>query len=260
MIRNGIFAVLATALAISAVAPAEAQDDVLRIGVEGAYPPFSWRESDGTLAGFDIDIAVALCDEMGRPCELVEQEWDGMIPALLANRFDAIIASMAITDERRQQVDFSNKYYSSPAFFVAHDDTALEPTPDGLAGLRIGVQRGTIHQCYMEAIFPDAELVLYATQEEVFQDLAAGRLDAQISESLAALEGFLNTEQGQEFRFHGEEQFLLECHGEGAGIALRPEDDELREAFNAAIVAIRNNGAYAEINDRYFEVDIYGAE
>ena len=118
MIRR---AFLSTVVALTFALPAIAQD-TLRIGVEGAYPPFSSKEADGTLVGFDIDIARALCAEMQRECELVEQEWDGMIPALLGRRFDAIVASMSITEERRQQIDFSEKYYQTPARLVAATD------------------------------------------------------------------------------------------------------------------------------------------
>ncbi len=245
-----------TAAAVSQ--PADAQD-VLRIGVEGAYPPFSWKEADGTLMGFDIDIAWALCDKMGRKCELVEQDWDGIIPALLAKKYDAIIASMSITEERKKRVDFSNKYYITPAMFAAHKDADLEVTPEGMAGKRVGVQRGTTHQCFMEKIYPDTDLALYATQEEIFLDLAAGRIDAQFSDSVQTQEGFLETEDGADFAFIGGEQYDLECHGEGSGIAIRKGDDELREAFNVAIDGIRNDGTYQAINAKYFEFDIYGA-
>lgn len=113
----------------------------LRVGVEGAYPPFSWKEPDGTLKGFDIDIAHAICAEMNRECVLVEQDWDGMIPALLAKKFDAIIASMSITEERKKRVDFSDKYYNTPAKFVAKKGAGLEITMEGLKGKRIGLQR-----------------------------------------------------------------------------------------------------------------------
>lgn len=253
--------ILASALVVVvAGGGSAAAQDVLRIGVEGAYPPFSAKEPDGSFVGFDIDIAHALCAEMQRECELVEQDWDGMIPALISGRYDAIIASMSITEERKQRVDFSEKYYNTPAVFVAAVDTTLELTPESLAGKRIGVQRGTIHQCFVEKHFPDAELVLYPTQEELFQDLAAGRLDAQMSDIIAANEGFLDTEAGAGFAALGGEQVDEECHGEGAGVAVRKGEDDLREAFSAAIQAIRANGVYADINDRYFDFDIYGAE
>ena len=98
-----------------ALAATSVQADALRVGVEGAYPPFSWKEADGTLKGFDIDFAHEVCKRLGRECVLVEQEWDGMIPALLARKFDTIIASMSITEERKKKVDFTVKYYNTPA-------------------------------------------------------------------------------------------------------------------------------------------------
>ncbi|PVH29853.1 transporter substrate-binding domain-containing protein [Pararhodobacter oceanensis] len=254
MIRN---AFLSTMAALAFAAPAVAQD-TLRIGVEGAYPPFSYKESDGTLAGFDIEIAHALCAEMQRDCELVEQEWDGMIPALLGRRFDAIIASMSITEERRRQIDFSDRYYQTPARIVAPVDAGFEGTAEGLAGRRIGVQRGATHQCYAEKAFPEAEIVLYGTQEEVFRDLVLGRIDAQLSDSLIAEESFLSTDEGADYRFVGGDHLDVDCYGEGVGVALRQNEDALREAFSAAILAIRENGTYAEINDSYFPFDIYG--
>ena len=250
--------VAALAGAALAAASGVAAGDKLRIGVEGAYPPFSWKEADGSLKGFDIDVAFALCERMGRECELVEQDWDGMIPALLARKYDAIVASMSITEERRKRVDFTAKYYNTPARFVAAEGSGLDFSPAGLAGKAVGVQRGTTHQCFMEKVYPDTDLRLYATQEEVFLDLAAGRIDAQISDSIQADEGFLKTDSGKGFAFAGGTQFDLECHGEGAGIAVRKGEDALREAFNAAIVAIRDDGAYKTINDRYFAFDVYG--
>ena len=251
-------ALAGAALAAAAgIAPATAAEE-LRIGVEGAYPPFSWKEADGTLKGFDIDLAFALCEKMGRDCKLVEQDWDGMIPALLAKKYDAIIASMSINEERKKRVDFSDKYYNTPARFVAAEDSGLDVSPAGLAGKAVGVQRGTTHQCFMEKIYPDADLRLYPTQEEVFIDLAAGRIDAQVSDSIQADEGFLETDAGKGFAFLGAVQFDLQCHGEGAGIAVRKGEDELREAFNAAITAIREDGTYRSINDKYFDFDVYG--
>ena len=256
-IWTSIAAAAVLALAAGSI-PAEAGEK-LRIGVEGAYPPFSWKEPDGSLKGFDIDIANALCEKMGRDCELIEQDWDGIIPALLAKKYDAIIASMSITEERKKRVDFTQKYYNTPAKFVAAKDADFEATPEGMKGKAVGVQRGTTHQCYMEKMFPDADLRLYGTQEEVFLDLASGRIDAQISDSTQSYEGFLSKPEGEGYAFLGADQYDLECHGEGAGIAVRKGSDDLIEGFNAAIKAIREDGTYAEINNKYFDFDIYGA-
>ncbi len=257
--RKFVTAIAAAAIAVAAGSLSVQAGEKLRIGVEGAYPPFSWKEADGSLKGFDIEIADALCAKMGKECELVEQDWDGIIPALLAKKYDAIVASMSITEERKKRVDFTGKYYNTPAKFVAPENAAFDATPDGMAGKTVGLQRGTIHQCYMEKMFPQTELKLYGTQEEVFLDLASGRIDAQISDSVQALEGFLSQDAGKGYAFLGGDQYDLECHGEGAGIAVRKGEDELREAFNAAIKAIREDGTYAKINAKYFEFDIFGA-
>ncbi|MEC9329365.1 MAG: transporter substrate-binding domain-containing protein [Pseudomonadota bacterium] len=232
--------------------------DPLRVGVEGAYPPFSWKEADGTLKGFDIDFAHEVCKRLNRECVLVEQEWDGMIPALLAKKFDTIIASMSITEERKKKVDFTVKYYNTPAKLVAKKNPGFEGTAAGLNGKRLGVQRATTHQCSAEKLYPGAELVLYATQEEVWQDLASGRLDAQLSDSLQAYEGFLALDAGKGFDFLGGAIDDIECQGVGAGFAVRKEDSALRDSLSKAIGDIRADGTYKVMNDKYFAVDIYG--
>lgn len=256
MIRRTLLAAAALAI-LSVASPALAQDK-LRIGVEGAYPPFSFKQADGSLSGFDIDVAMALCAQMKRECELVEQDWDGMIPALKAKKFDAIVASMSITEERKRQIDFTEKYYKTPARVVAPKDAGFEGTAEGLAGKRLGVQRGSTHQCYAEKMFPKAEIVLYGTQEEVFRDLALGRIDAELSDSLISQEGFLSKPEGAKYAFLAGDHTDLDCYGEGVGIAVRKGEEELRDAFSAAIKVIRDNGAYKEINDKYFPFDIYG--
>ena len=241
-----------------ALASAAAQAGPLRVGVEGAYPPFSWKEPDGSLKGFDIDFAYEVCKRLDRECVLIEQEWDGMIPALLAKKFDTIIASMSITEERKKKIDFTVKYYNTPPGIVAKKDAGFKRTSAGLKGKRLGVQRATTHQCTAEKMFPDAELVLYATQEEVFQDLASGRLDAQISDSLQAVEGFLKQDMGKGYAFLGDMIDDEECQGVGAGFAIRKKDTELRDAMSKVIKSIRDYGTYKKLNDKYFDIDIYG--
>ncbi len=247
---------LTTALTAAALLAA-AQAHAINICVEGAYPPFSETAPDGSLVGFDIDISNALCAEMGEECNLIKTDWDGIIPALLERKCDAIVASMSITPERRQVIDFTNKYYNTPAMFAARADAGFEDTPEGMAGKVVGVQRGTIHHDYMEKAFPDTRLTLYASQDEAYLDLVAGRLDAIIADSVAVSEGFLNTAQGEGFAFFGGPHSDPAIHGDGAGIGVRKEDGELRERLNAAIAAIRANGTYDEIADKYFDFEIY---
>lgn len=249
---------LALALAAGLFATAAGAAD-LKICVEGAYPPFSETTPSGEIIGFDIDIANALCKQMGKSCEMSKTEWDGIIPALLEGKCDAIVASMSITDERKQQIDFTGKYYQTPAKFVAKEGAGLVDTPEGLAGKVVGVQRGTIHQAFMEGEFPGVELKLYGSQDEVYLDLASGRLDAIIADSVAMEEGFLNVDAGKGFAFFGKDYSIPKYHGEGAGIGVRKEDTALRDAFNAAIAAIRASGEYKTINDKYFAFDLYGS-
>jgi lysine-arginine-ornithine-binding protein len=245
---------LGAAVLCIATTPALALD----ICVEGAYPPFSETAPDGSIIGFDIDIANALCAQMGESCTMVKADWDGIIPALLEKKCDAIIASMSATEDRKQVIDFTIKYYRSPGRFVARVGTDLDITPEGLAGKRIGVQRGTLHQTYMEQYFPDVEIVTYGNQDEVNLDLTSGRIDAMIGEAIALDSGFLKTEAGKDYAFVGPELFDPAIHGTGAAIGVRKEDAELRDRLSAAIEAIRASGTYDTIRKKYFDIDIYG--
>ncbi len=230
----------------------------IRIGVEGAYPPFSEVGPDGKLKGFDIDIAMALCAEMKAECTLVPQEWDGIIPALQSRKFDAIVASMAITEERLKVVNFTAKYYNTPSRLVAKAGATLEASAAGLKGKRIGVQRSTIQDRFVTATFTGSEIVRYAKADEVYLDLAAGRVDVVFADTLAVDGGFLKKPQGNGFAFFGPSYDDPKFFGTGSGIAVRKADTALQAKFNAAIPAIRANGVYKKINDKYFAFDVYG--
>jgi arginine/ornithine transport system substrate-binding protein len=250
---------VAAGLAFTQAADAQGQDKV-RIGVEGAYPPFSQVSPAGELEGFDIDIARALCEEMEVECELVQQDWDGIIPALLARKYDAIIASMTITEERKQSVDFTDRYYATAARFVAKKGSGIEISKEGLAGKRVGVQRATTHDAYVTDNYGDTvEVVRYTSQDEANLDMVSGRLDLLLADSIALSSGFLATPDGQGYEFVGEGLSDPQWFGEGVGIALRQGDDELRARFNEAIAAIRENGTYDEIAQKYFDFDVYGS-
>ncbi len=253
-------AVSAAAIAFSASgALADSHAMSIKVGTEGAYPPFNNLESDGTLVGFDIDIAKALCEEMKADCEFVVQDWDGMIPALLAGKFDAIIASMSITAERKEKVDFSNKYYNTPpAIAVPKDSDITAATDEALAGKTLGAQSSTTHSNYAEAKLGSAELKLYPTPDEYKLDIASGRIDAVIDDVIVLSE-WLKTDDGACCKIIGTLVPDPVINGEGAGIAIRKGEDDLREKLNSAIDAIRANGKYKEINDKYFAVDVFGS-
>jgi arginine/ornithine transport system substrate-binding protein len=256
-----LFILLAGALLLGLAAVNASGKDwkKVRIGVEGAYPPFSYHTPEGKLEGFDIDIAWALCESMGVECELVQQDWDGMIPALLARKYDAIIASMNITEERKQRVDFTQKYYQTPAKFVRRKGSGIEITPEGLAAKVVGVQRATIHDSFLSDNFGDlVEIKRYGTQDEAYLDMTAGRLDLLLADSIPLDEGFLQTDAGKDFEFVGQDYTDPRWFGDGIGIALRKGEEQLREMLNKAIDDLRASGKYKEIQDKYFDFDVYG--
>jgi lysine-arginine-ornithine-binding protein len=230
----------------------------VKIGTEGAYPPFNSIDPNGELVGFDVEIAKALCAAAKFDCEFVVQDWDGIIDGLNAKKYDAIIASMSITDERKKVVDFTNKYYNTPAKFIAKKGAGLDISPEGLTGKSVGVQRATIHENFVRDKFPGLDVRVYATQDEANADLVAGRVDLVMADSVALLEGFLKTAEGGEFEFVGPDYNDPKWHGEGAGIAVRKGDTDLLNALNAAIDQIRADGTYKAINDKYFAFDVYG--
>ncbi|RTZ99574.1 MAG: ABC transporter substrate-binding protein [Deltaproteobacteria bacterium] len=242
------------------VGPAGAKDwKKVRVGVEGAYPPFSFVTPSGKLDGFDIDIAKAVVKAMGAEIELVAQDWDGIIPALLAKKYDAIIASMSITEERKKKVAFTNKYYNTPAKFICKKGAIKKFSREALKGKTIGVQRATIHDKYLTDNYgKDVTIKRYGTQDEAYLDLTAGRVDMLLADSVALSEGFLKKPEGKDYQFIGPDLTDEKWFGVGAGIACRKEDTDLVNKLNAAIAKIRADGTYKKIQDKYFDFDVYG--
>ena len=228
----------------------------LKIATEGAAPPFSTVLADGTLAGFDVDIAKALCAQMKIECEIVAQDWDGMIPALQAKKFDAIIASMTITEERKKQVAFTNKYYATPLALAALKDTTLTGTePSALAGKTLGAQASTTQATYAQDVYAKAgaEVKLYPTHEDAVADLVNGRLDAIITDTFGLVDRVKNGGGKDCCKLVGD----VKGTEAQIGIAIRQGEDALRERFNAAIDAIVADGAYKKVQAKYFDFDIY---
>ena len=247
----------AAAVLVLSVGSAFAQDaGKLKIGTEGAYPPFNMITADGKLVGFDVDIANALCAQMKVECELVTQDWDGIIPALQAGKFDAIVASMTITEERKQQVAFTNKYYTTPLALIAPKDSDLTSAePAALAGKTVGAQASTTQSIYADDFYAKAgaDVKQYPTQDEAVADLSNGRLDAVVADKFV-LTDWLKTTGKDCCKMVGD----IKGTESETGIAVRKEDNELREKLNAAIDAIRADGTYDKIVAKYFDFDIYG--
>lgn len=232
-----------------------AQAETLTIATEGAYPPFSYVDSNNTLHGFDIDIANALCEKMKVECKVVAQDWDGIIPGLLAKKYDAIVASMVPTPERKQKVDFTNRYYTTTlAIAVPKDSDIKDVSAASLKNKNLGAQSGATQAIYAEDNYaPEGvNLKLYPTPDEANSDLLNHRLDAVIHDKFPLLT-WLDNEGKDCCKLLGE----IEGTKEPISIAIRKNSDELKERFNKAIDEIRADGTYAKIVQKYFKSDIY---
>lgn len=232
-----------------------AQADELRIATEGAYPPFNYVDSNNNLHGFDVDIAYALCEKMKAQCTVVAQDWDGIIPGLLAKKYDAIIASMAPSAEREQKVDFTNRYYTTTlAIAVLKDSDITDINAQSLKDKSIGAQAGTAQAIYAEDHFvPEGtDLKLYPTAIEADSDLSNKRLDAIIHDKFPLL-SWLEKEGKDCCKLLGE----IDGTQSPISIAIRKNSDDLKNRFNKAIDEIRADGTYDKISKKYFNADIY---
>jgi len=237
-------------------ASAHAEDKTVKIATEGVYPPFNYVEN-GKLTGFDVDIANALCEKAKLKCEIVTQEWDGMIPGLMANKYDAIIASMNITAERKKKIDFTTKYYDTPAKFMASKEAKVtDISPAALAGKTIGVQGSTTQQNFLEAKYKDSEIKTYTTVDDASADLAAGRLDFVLSDKVLLDAWLKKSSDGSCCELVGDD-LRDPLFGEGKGVGIRKEDADLKKKFQQAIDDIRADGTYEKINAKYFPFSIF---
>ncbi len=236
---------------------ASAEQLKLRIASEGTNPPFSTIDSNGKLEGFDIDIANALCAKMGAECEIGAQDWDGIIPALLAHKYDAIVASLNVTADRAKVVAFTKPYYHSPSAFVVKKGTDVKDlSPKALAGKAVGVQSATNHSAFLEDKYSRSIVRLYNTVADAYRDLAAGRVEYVLYDKLAAYD-WLNTPEGACCEIAPGDLNDPGYFGSGVAIALRKEDGALVKRFNTAIDAIVADGTYAKINAKYFPFPIF---
>ena len=268
--KKTIFSVLFSLLIIGNV-----NADKIKIGTEGAYPPWNSKDASGKLIGFEVEGAYTLCRYIGQQCEIVEQDWDGMIPALIMRKFDAIMAGMSITAERQKAISFSQGYADEVASLAVMKGSDLEgmDTPEGinltlggsgvkktlktltgaLAGKTVCTQTATIHQNFLESgDVGKINLRTYKTQDEVNLDLASGRCDVALAAAVAFTD--YAEKSGKPVVLVGP-TFSGGAFGNGVGVGIRKDDTELLKAFNKAIEKARKNGDISRIATKWFGFD-----
>ena len=276
--KKTIFSVLLSLLVIGNV-----YADKIRIGTEGAYPPWNSKNEAGKLIGFEVELAWSLCRYMEKQCEIVEQDWDGMIPALIMRKFDAIMAGMSITAERQKVITFSQGYADEVASLAVMKGSSLEglDTPEGinlslggsdvkkalktltgaLAGKTVCVQTATIHQNFLDSgDVGKVNVRTYKTQDEVNLDLASGRCDAALAAAVAFTD--YAEKSGKAVVLTGP-TFSGGAFGNGVGVGVRQgggdaigqRDAELLRAFNKAIDQARKDGVISRLAIKWFGFD-----
>jgi len=272
---KNIFKFFLSSIAALMIFFSSAQADNIRIGTEGAYPPWNAKDESGKLIGFEVELANWLCIYMEADCTLVEQDWDGMIPGLIMRKYDAIMAGMSITDERMKTINFSQGYADEVASLAVMKGSSLEgiDTPKAinlsigggdvkkalktltaaLAGKTIGVQTATIHQNFLESgDVGSVKVRTYKTQDEVNLDLAAGRIDAALAAAVAFTD--YAEKSGKPVVLVGP-TFSGGAFGNGVGVGIRKDDSDLLKRFNKAINTARKNGKISELAIKWFGFD-----
>ncbi len=238
---------LLTAAALLALGTTVQAQETVRIATEGAYAPWNFLNDAGEPAGFEIDLGNAICEHAGLSCEWVINDWDSIIPNLLAGNYDVIMAGMSITDERLETIDFSQNYFPpDPSKYVAAAGTSLDFA--NLSGVRVGVQGGTIQAAYAEEnLSANNTVVSFATADQAMADLAAGNLDTIIADG-AYLEPVVAASGGA-IEFVGEDVLI----GNGVGAGLRKDEAELKTAFDDALTALKADGTVDKLIAQWFE-------
>lgn len=230
-------------------------EQTLRYGVESQYPPFESRNASGELEGFDMDLGNAICQAGNFKCTWVESSFDALIPALSAKKFDAINSAMNITEARAKSIGFTKPIYRIPSMLVGKTDAGLkDATPEGLSGKSIGVLQGSIQETYAKKYWEPKGVTVtsYQDQNQVYNDMVAGRLDGTLVMSAAGQSGFLDKPQGKGFSFIGNAVDDDKILGSGIGYGLRKDDVKLKADLDAAITKVQNDGTITKLAAKYF--------
>lgn len=224
----------------------------IRFATEGAYAPFNTIDKDGNPAGLEVEWVNAICKEIKRQCTIQTQDWDGIIPALIAKKYDVIAASLSITEERKKTVAFSLPYYTTPNNFVAKKGAFKSVDASDLSGKKIGVQKATISENFIRDNYKNSQISSYTTIEEAFLDLTAGRVDLVFNDSLNTQEAFLAKPEGKGYAFVGPDFSGGKWFGDGVGFAFRKSDQDLKKILDDAILKLYADGTFNKIARKYF--------
>lgn len=248
-----------TAAAPAADADTGAQK-VIRFGTDATYPPFESTAANGDIIGFDIDIAKAMCAEMQAKCTFTNQDWDGIIPALIAKKYDVIASSMSVTPARQKAVLFTQMIWGTPSLFVAPTNTDItDNSAAALKGIDIGVQQGTVQDDYLTKYYGESNIKRYKTVEDAIADLGTGRLKVVFADG-GVVTHLVDGTSDKGYKIAGEpvpNAVDAEIFGAGTAFAVRPEDTALADELNKAFDAVRASGKYDEIAAKYFKFNVY---
>jgi polar amino acid transport system substrate-binding protein len=228
---------------------------IIRFLTETDYPPFNYAGADGAPAGFNVDLARLICEEIKVACTIQQRRYDTLVASLNSNNGDAVIASMAETPEMRKRVDFSDPYYRTPARFVVRHDNDIDVTrPEALEGKKIAVIAGTAHEAFLKTLFTEAELHPYSNAEMARDALKKGEVDLLFGDGISLAFWLNGTDSANCCEFRGGPYMESRFFGEGVGIAVRHGNDLLRQAFNWALFRLWEKGTFTDLWLRYFPI------
>lgn len=238
---------------------ASAHSAPITIGIDPTFPPFEYTDSNGQLAGFDVELGKAICHKIDRQCQFISLPFDSLIPALQARKFDMILSSLSINAERQKSIDFSIPLFTTPVYLVAAKSSHYLPNAASLKGKRVGVQQGSVFESYADKYWQPqgVTVVAYASPDQIYADLSAGRLDATLDDAVSANDAFLKKPQGADFALKGKEVKDQALFGQGTGIGFPKQGEEqLKKQVNQAITDIYQDGSFKRLNQQWFTFDV----
>ncbi|MFA5950756.1 MAG: transporter substrate-binding domain-containing protein [Hyphomicrobium sp.] len=231
---------------------------VVRFLTEGEFPPFNYLDDEGVLAGFNVDLARAICQEIGAACDIKVRPWDELMIGLKRGDADAVIAANAVTAKALAEVDFSDRYFYTPGRFAGRTgSSSQEISPDGLDGVSIGVARGTAHEAFLKAYFRDSKIVLFENPELAREALQQSKVELVFDDGIS-LAFWLNGSLARQCcELRGGPFLDAKYFGDGLAIAVPRSDPQIKTLINGALKRVRQSGRFQELVERYFPTRIY---